>query len=178
MLLKDKFYIIFLLWFISLLSIFLHYFKMFLNFGVRFVNFDCLGFGVPVTAFKGKWKYVCDSHEYVVPVLEHQMRHLFKMSNLKSRRIRLLSLVNTKEQIRRSEKKYININNNNNNLIIIKINNNNNHNLIVNSVIIYTGTNNKKMFKIESLYVCNPFIHSHYNKNNGDSDKLFKYNTW
>ena len=99
------------------------------------------------------------------------------MSNLNSRRIRLLSLVNTKEQIRRSEKKYININNNNNNLIIIKINNNN-HNLIVNSVIIYTGTNNKKMFKIESLYVCNPFIHSHYNKNNGDSDKLFKYNTW
>ena len=54
MLLKDKFYIIFLLWFIPLLSIFSHYFKMFPHSGVRFVNFDCLGFGVPVTAFKGK----------------------------------------------------------------------------------------------------------------------------
>ena len=54
MLLKDKFYIIFLLWFIPLLSIFSHYFKMFLHFGVRFVNFDCLGFGVPVTGLKGK----------------------------------------------------------------------------------------------------------------------------
>ena len=112
--------------------------------------------------------------------LSHHMRDLFKTSNLYSRRIRLLSLVNTKEQIRRSEKKYNNINYKNNNLIIIIIhdNNNNNNNLIINSVIIYTGTNNKKMFKIESLYVCNPFIHSHYNKNNGDSDKLFKYNTW
>ena len=33
------------------------------------------------------------------------------------------------------------------------------------------------MFKIESLKVCCPFIHSHDNKNNGNSDKYLKYNT-
>ena len=53
MLLKDKFYIVFLLLFIPLLSIFSHYFKMFLHFGCWF-GFDCFGFGVPVTALKGK----------------------------------------------------------------------------------------------------------------------------
>ena len=90
------------------------------------------------------------------------------MSNPYSRRIKLLSLVNTKEQL----KKYNNINNNNNNFYNSYINN-----LIINSAIIYTGTNDKKMFKIESLKVFCPFIHSHYNKNNGDNDKLLKYNT-
>ena len=67
------------------------------------------------------------------------------MSNPYSRRIKLLSLVNTKEQL----KKYNNINNNNNNFYNSYINN-----LIINSAIIYTGTNDKKMFKIESLKVC------------------------
>ena len=38
MLLKDKFYIVFLLLFIPLLSIFSHYFKMFLHFGVGLVS--------------------------------------------------------------------------------------------------------------------------------------------
>ena len=94
------------------------------------------------------------------------------MSNPYSRRIKLLSLVNTKEQLRRSEKKYNNINDNNNNFY-----NNYSNNLIINSAIIYTGTNDEKMFKIESLKVCCPFIHSHYNKNNGNNDKFLKYNT-
>ena len=31
------------------------------------------------------------------------------------------------------------------------------------------------MFKIESLKVCCPFIHSHDNKNNANSDKVLKY---
>ena len=47
-----------------------------------------------------------------------------------------------------------------------------------NSAIIYTGTNDKKMFKIESLKVCSPFIYSNYNKNNDNlNDKFLKYNT-
>ena len=46
-----------------------------------------------------------------------------------------------------------------------------------NSAIICTGTNDKKMFKIEYLKVCCPFIHSHDNKNNGNNDKCLKYNT-
>ena len=54
MLLKDEFYIIFVHWFILLLSIFSHYFKMFLHAFWRWFGFDCFGFGVPVTALKGK----------------------------------------------------------------------------------------------------------------------------
>ena len=38
-------------------------------------------------------------------------------------------------------------------------------------------TNDKMMFKIEYFKVCCPFIHSHYNKDNGNNDKFFKYNT-
>ena len=73
-----------------------------------------------------------------------------KYQTYNSRRIRLLSLVNTKEQIRQSEKKYNNINNinNNNNNNFYNNNNNNNNNLIISSSIIYTGTNDKNMFKI------------------------------
>ena len=52
----------------------------------------------------------------------------------------------------------INDGNNNNNDNNNFYNNNNNiqcnNNLIINSAIIYTGTNDKKMFKIESLKVC------------------------
>ena len=94
-------------------------------------------------------------------------------------------LVNTKEEIKQSEKKYNNINNinninnnNNNNNNNNKSNNNfyhnTNNNLIISSAIIYTGTNDKKMFKLESLKVCCPFAHSHYNKNNGNNDKILK----
>ena len=96
------------------------------------------------------------------------------MSNPYSRRIRLLLLVNTKDQIKQSEKKYNNNNNNNSNNNFYH---NTNNNLIISSAIIYTGTNDKKMFKLESLKVCCPFAHSHYNKNNGNNDKVLKYNT-
>ena len=96
--------------------------------------------------------------------LSHQMRHLFKMSNPYSSRIRPLLLVNTKEEIKQSEKKYNNNNNNNNNNSNNNFYHNTNNNLIISSAIIYTGINNKTMFKIESLKVCCPFAHSHYNK--------------
>ena len=95
------------------------------------------------------------------------------MSNPYSRPIRLLALVNTKYQIRQNEKKYKNINYNNNNFY----NNNNNNNLIISSAIIYSGTNDKNMFKIESLKVSCPFTHTHYEKNIGNNDKFLKYNT-
>ena len=35
----------------------------------------------------------------------------------------------------------------------------------------------EKMFKLESLKVCCPFIYAHYNTNNGNNDKSLKYNT-